>query len=79
MTFSEAGIPPVPVFLRGEGAPLNLRETGQVIFISSAMVIEAEVLRWLLGSGWTAAYVWPIAVAIAILVPCALLMTHKDD
>ena len=56
-----------------------MRETGQVIFISSSMVIEAEVLRWLLGSGWTAAYVWPIALAIAILVPCALLMMHKDE
>ena len=58
---------------------MNLRETGQVIFISSSMVIEAEVLRWLLGSGWTATYVWPIAIAIAILVPCALLMMHKDE
>jgi hypothetical protein len=58
---------------------MNLRETGQVIFISSSMVIEAEVLRRLLSSGWTAPYVWPIAVAIAILVPCALLMTHKDE
>jgi hypothetical protein len=43
------------------------------------MVIEAEVLRWLLRSGGTAACVWPIAVTIAILVPCALLMTHKDE
>jgi hypothetical protein len=58
---------------------MNLRETGQVIFISSVMVIEAEVLRWLLRSGWATTYVWPIAVAIAILVPCALLMTHKDE
>jgi hypothetical protein len=58
---------------------MNLRETGQVIFISSSMVIEAEVLRWLLGSGWTATYVWPIAVALAILVPCALLMMLKDE
>ena len=56
-----------------------MRETGQMIFISSAMVIEAEVLRWLLSSGWTASYVWPIAVGISILVPCVLLMTHKDD
>ena len=50
-----------------------------MIFLSSAMVIEAEVLRWLLRSGWTATYLWPIAVAIAILVPCTLLITHKDE
>ena len=56
---------------------MNLRETGQMIFISSSMVIEAEVLRWLLRSGWTATYVWPIAIAIA--VPCTLLMMHKDE
>jgi hypothetical protein len=58
---------------------MNLKDTNQAILISSAIVVEAEVIRWLLTSEIAPTLSWTSAVAVAVAVPCALLATHKED